>query len=139
MKKFSKKAIGIQIFCGILFAIVANPYLIFNHFFHSKLMVIVQIIIVSLFSLNIILKSSKEDFNKAYNLNYFRHNKNYFAIFLFSVVEVLFLSYVYMKYLMKKDIDVYIYILLPAGIAFIMIQIVSYLIRKERYPVHFKE
>ena len=132
MKLFSKKTIWLQILYGVLFSFVANPYLIYN-FFHSKIFVIIQITFMAFLFINAIIKYCKEDINKAVGLGYFRHNKNFFTIFLFTVVEVLFFSYLYMKYLVKKDLNVYAYILLPSGIAFLVILLVSYLIRKKRF------
>jgi hypothetical protein len=83
--------------------------------------------------INAILKSSKEDFKKAFEFDYFLHYRNYFTIFLFASTEAFFLSYLYVKYLMKRDCDPFIYILIPTTIAFITLQIISYLIRKGRY------
>jgi hypothetical protein len=133
MRNFSKKIIWIQILCGLLFAIVANPYLVYPLLYHSWILVLLQMIFMSVILINAILKSSREDFKKAFAMNYFLHYRNYFTVFLFALVEALFLSYLYGKYLMKKDLDPVVYIIIPAGVAFIVLQLVSWLIRNGRY------
>jgi hypothetical protein len=132
MKRFSKRAIWTQIIYGILFSFVANPYLIYNHVIHSKLFVVFQIIFFGLLFLNAVVRYCKEDVSKAIDLGYLRYNKNFFTIFLFTVFEILFLSYLWAKYFLKVDVNPYIFILLPTGIAFLLALLISYLIKKRR-------
>jgi hypothetical protein len=132
MKQFSKKTILYQIFCGILFAFAANPYLIYN-LIPSKFFVVFQIIAVSFLLLTAIKKYCKDDIKKAIELGYFAHNKNFFTIFLFASFETIFLGYLWVKYFLKIQINVYVFILLPTAIAFLVVLFLSFLIRKRGY------
>ena len=130
MKNFTKRTLGFQILYGIMFSILANPYVIKKYFLNNTILMLLQIVIMSFVFLNLIIKSCNEDIKKAKKINYLRYNKNFFTVFLFSIVETLIFTYMYMKYLVKMNVNPYVYILIPSGIAFFVIQFVSYKLRK---------
>ena len=130
MKHFSKKAIWFQIFCGILFTCVSNPYLLYKTLFPSKILFVLVIFVNSFLLLKSIISQCKDDFVKAIDFGYFQYNKNFFTIVLGASFEGFFLSYLYGKYLIKTNVDAFICILLPAIILYLVILLVSYKIRK---------
>lgn len=130
MKQFSKKTILFQIFCGILFTCVANPYLLYKTLVPSKILVVLVIFVNSFLLLKSIIRQCKDDVVKAIALGYFQYNKNFFVIVLGASFLGLFLSNLYGKYLIKTNVDPFICILLPAIILYLVILLVSYKIRK---------
>ena len=133
MEKFSKKAILFQIFCGILFTCVANPYLLYKTLFPSKILVVLVIFVNSFLLLKSIIRQCKDDVVKAIALGYFQYNKNFFTIVLGVSFEGLFLSYLYGKYLIKTNVDPFVCILLPTGVLYLVVLLVSYKIRKRGF------
>ena len=68
MKHFSKKTIWFQVFCGILFTGVANPYLLYKTLIPSNTLVVLVILINSFLLLKSIMRQCKEDVMKAIDL-----------------------------------------------------------------------
>ena len=133
MKHFSKKTIWFQVFSGILFTCVANPYLLYKTLFPSKILVVLVIFVNSFLLLKAILRQCKVDVIKAIDLGYFQYNKNFFTIVLGVSFEGLFLSYVYGKYLIKTNVDPFVCILFPTAILYLVVLLASYKIRKRGF------
>ncbi len=133
MKHFSKKTIWFQVFCGILFTCVVNPYLLYKTLIPSKTLVVLVILVNSFLLLKSIIPQCKDDVMKAIDLGYLRYNKNFFTIVLGFSFSGFFLSYLYGKYLIEMNIDPFVCFLLPTFILYLVILLVSYKIRKRGF------
>ncbi len=134
-KIFSRKIICFQIFCGILYSVVANPLLIQNAYRsinNAQVVTYIHMVFMSALLLRATLRYSAVDLKIAIDNKYFEHNRNYFTILLVAAFESFFLSYLFIRFIEKQDISAFHYIVIPITILFITLQFFSFLIRRKK-------
>jgi hypothetical protein len=132
---FSKKTILFQIFCGLVFTVVANPILLYDtygKFSYYKVIMYFHTMVMTMLLLRAIIRFSINDYNKAIKKGFFKYFKNYFTIFWASAFEFLLVSYLFSKFILKIDINSSTYLITPIIIAFIVIELFSFYVRNSR-------